>query len=74
MSRELRELAQDDLDALLDLQRYLHESDDPPPTRAVLERAWARGTVPSGRSGEARAARRRAPVTAAGGRSRAPGH
>ena len=29
MSRELRELAQDDLDALLDLQRYLHESDDP---------------------------------------------
>jgi GNAT superfamily N-acetyltransferase len=38
---KIRALGQDDLDGLLALYRHLHESDDPPPERAVVESVWS---------------------------------
>jgi GNAT superfamily N-acetyltransferase len=36
----IRRIRPDELDALLDLYRHLHESDEPAPDRATLLRAW----------------------------------
>lgn len=37
---KIRRLTKQDVDALLDLYRHLHEKDDPTPSRPVVEAVW----------------------------------
>lgn len=40
-SVNIRELEFSELDALIDLYKFLHESDDPMPSRETIEEVWA---------------------------------